>query len=408
MQENQLLEKCVNKLKRIKNKLFSKMKKFYRKFFYEGYPILMKLKLKDNTVIFESFLGRKYNDSPRAIYEYMVEAYPDLDYVWIVDNPKEFDIPGARLVKRLTPKYFFTVARGKYIINNSRMPIFFKKREQQVYVQTWHGTPLKRLVFDMENNLMPGTNQTKYLANFSREVNNWDYLVSPNQYSTEKFKTAFRFKKQFLEVGYPRNEYLHNHTTEDAKQLRAKYGISDDEVAILYTPTYRDNNNKGKGHYLQDINLDLELLNNTPGIKVLMRVHYLVSQNLHLEDYPNIIDVSKENDINELYIASDVLLNDYSSTMFDYLILDKPIILFPYDLDEYTNDIRGFYMNYSDLPAEQIKSTERLVEIALNLSSYNAIWNDQLKKFKSEMVLEQEGHASQLIVDQMFKHQATK
>lgn len=407
MQEKKLLEKCVNILKRIKHSLVQKIKKFYRKFFYESYPLLMKMKLKKKTVIFESFLGRKYNDSPRAIYEYMLATYPDYDYVWIVDNPNNFDIPGARLVKRLTPKYFFTVAQGKYIINNSRMPIFFKKRTDQVYVQTWHGTPLKRLVFDMENNLMPGTNQTKYLANFSREVNNWDYLVSPNHYSTEKFKTAFRFDHQFLEVGYPRNEYLHNHTVDDAKRLRQKYGIKDDEVAVLYTPTYRDNHNQGKGHYLQKINLDLEQLNNTPGIKVLMRVHYLVSQDLQLENYQNIIDVSNVNDINELYIASDVLLNDYSSTMFDYLILDKPIILFPYDLDEYTNDIRGFYMDYNRLPAEQIDTTARLIEIVQNLQSYQTNWAEQMAEFKAEMVLDQEEHASQLIVEQMFNHQVT-
>lgn len=407
MEEQKLTTRCINKMKRVKRKLVSKMRKFYRKFFYGSYPLMMKLKLKNETVIFESFLGRKSNDSPRAIYEYMLSAYPELDYVWIVDNPENFDIPGARLIKRLTPKYFFAVARSKYIINNSRMPIFFKKRDEQVYIQTWHGTPLKRLVFDMENNLMPGTNQEKYLANFSREVNNWDYLVSPNHYSTEKFKTAFRFEHKFLEVGYPRNEFLHNHTKAEAQQLRNKYGIKADEVAILYTPTYRDNHNEGKGRYLQEIKLDLDQLNNTPGIKVLMRVHYLVSQNLQLENYPNIIDVSDVNDINELYIASDVLLNDYSSTMFDYLILDKPIILFPYDLDEYTNDIRGFYMDYNLLPAEQISSTTRLIEIAQNLQSYQIIWAEQMSKFKSEMVLEQEGHASQLIVDEMFKHKAT-
>lgn len=384
------------------------IEKIFRKLLFEIYPLLRKLSINEQTIVFESYLGRKYNDSPRAIYEYMIEKYPDYDYVWIVDNPANFDIPGARLVKRLTPRYFFTVARSKYIVNNSRMPIFFKKREEQVYVQTWHGTPLKRLVYDMENNVMPGTNQEKYLENFSREVNNWDYLVSPNKYSTEKFKTAFRFEKQFLEVGYPRNEYLHNHTEKDVVQARAKYGIAEEDTVILYTPTYRDNNNKGKGSYLQDIKLDLEMLNNTPGIKVLMRVHYLVSQNLKLNDYENIIDVSKENDINELYVASDVLLNDYSSTMFDYLILNKPIVLFPYDLDEYTNDIRGFYMEYNHLPAEQISTTERLIEIAQNLQSYKAVWQEEMNQFRAEMVLEEEYHASKLIVDTMLGHETSK
>lgn len=383
----------------------SKIKKLYRKFFYWIYPQLMRLPIEEKTVVFESFIGRKYNDSPRALYEYMLKTYPDYDYVWIVNNPEEFEIPGARLVQRLTPSYFFTVAKAKYIVNNSRMPIFFKKREDQVYVQTWHGTPLKRLVYDMETNVMPGTNQEKYLANFSREVANWDYLVSPNHYSTEKFKTAFRFEQEFLEVGYPRNEFLYNHTPADVEALRKKYGIGSEDIAILYTPTYRDNNNKGKGKYLQDIELDLELLNNTPGIKVLMRVHYLVSENLSLDSYQNLIDVSDVNDINELYIASDVLLNDYSSTMFDYLILNKPIVLFPYDLEEYTNDIRGFYMEYNQLPAEQVRDTARLIEIAQNLSSYQAVWREEMEQFRNEMVLEEEFHASELIVNKMLNRE---
>lgn len=413
------IKRVINKLRRIFRGLKKKVKKKYnkqrkkikksfirnyRKFFYGIYPLLMKLPLQDNVIVFESFIGRKYNDSPRVMYEYMLENYPQYEYVWIVNNPDKFDIPGATLIKRLTPKYFITVARAKYLVNNSRMPIFYKKRDDQVYVQTWHGTPLKRLVYDMETNVMPGTNQEKYLQNFSREVSNWDYLVSPNQYSTEKFKTAFRFDNQFLELGYPRNEFLHTHSEEDRIKLREKYGIGEDEVAILYTPTYRDNNNKGKGKYLQDMMLDLEMLNNTPGIKVLLRVHYLVSKGINTKKFENIIDVSKENDINELYVASDVLLNDYSSTMFDYLILNKPIILFAYDLEEYTNEIRGFYMEYNQLPAEQIETTERLIEIAQNLQGYKAVWQEEMDKFRNEMVLDTERHASQLIVEKMLTH----
>lgn len=376
----------------------------YRKLFYGIYPLLKMLPLKSDTVVFESFIGRKFNDSPRAIYEYMVKKYPDMNYVWIVNDPSDFDIEGAKLIKRLTPKYFITVATAKYIVNNSRMPIFFKKRSNQVYVQTWHGTPLKKLVFDMETNVMPGTNQEKYLANFSREVANWDYLVSPNNYSTEKFKSAFKYNKEFLKVGYPRNEFLHNHTNDDVTAFRQKYRIGEDDIVILYTPTYRDNNNKGRGSYLQDMQLDLELLNQTPNIKVLLRVHYLVSEAIDTSKYDNIIDVSDVNDINELYIVSDVLLNDYSSTMFDYLILSKPIILFPYDLKEYIEEIRGFYMEYNELPAEQISNTERLIEIVQNLTGYKAIWKEEMDKVRQQMVLEDEFHASELIVDKMLNH----
>ncbi|WOO89670.1 CDP-glycerol glycerophosphotransferase family protein [Mollicutes bacterium LVI A0075] len=393
----------MQKIKRIINR-----RNLYRKFFYTIYPVLMKQKLNHDMVVFESFLGRNYNDSPRAMFEYMREVNPNMEYVWIVNKPGDYNIEGATVIQRLSPKYFITIAKAKYIVNNSRMPIFFKKRKDQVYVQQWHGTPLKRLVYDMETNVMPGTNKDKYLQNFSREVSNWDYLVSPNHYSTEKFKTAFRFENQFLEVGYPRNVFLHTHTADDVKAARDKYGIGDEDIVILYTPTYRDNHNEGKGKYLQEINLDLEMLNNTPGIKVLLRTHYLVQQNLNLEKYPNIINVNDEQDINILYIASDALLNDYSSTMFDYLILNKPIILFPYDLKSYVEEIRGFYMDYNKIPAEQIDSTERLIEIAQNLKSYQSIWKPEMDEFIKEMVLPTEVDANKLIVKQMLGHKPNR
>lgn len=377
------------------------MKKVLRILFKVFYPILLLLPIKQNTILFESFLGRKVNDSPRAIFEYLKKQYPDMEFIWAVNTPDELQIDGARMIKRMSLKYFVEVSRAKYIVNNSRMPIFFKKRNKQVYLQTWHGTPLKKLVYDMEKNVMPNTTKDKYLKSFSKEVENWDYLISPNKYSTECFKSAFRFKKTILEVGYPRNEALHHYTDLDRSQLREKYGFNSEDKVVLYTPTYRDNKNSGKGSYLQDIKLDLELLNKTDGIKVMLRLHYLIAQSIDFKQYDNIYDVSAVDDINELFVVSDVLLNDYSSTMFDYLILNKPIILFPYDLEQYENDIRGFYMEYNDLPAEQIKTTERLIEIVDNLDGYHSIWQEQLNEFREMMVLETEREATKTIVEQI-------
>lgn len=368
-----------------------------------SYPVLRRQKIDDQLIIFESFLGRSCNDSPKALYEYMKDKYPNMKYVWIVDKKSNLELDGVRTVNRISFEYFVLVAKAKYIVNNSRMPNFFEKRDEQVYLQTWHGTPLKKLVFDMENNVMPGTNKEKYLKNFSNEVKNWSYLVSPNNYSTKMFKSAFRYEGEILEYGYPRNERLHKVTESERQNLRTKFGISQEDRVILYTPTYRDNNNKGRGNYNQDIKLDLEILNKQSNLKVLMRTHYLISENMNLDQYDNIIDVSKEKDINDLFIISDVLLNDYSSTMFDYLVLDKPLILFPYDLEEYKNDIRGFYMDYADLPGERIDSTSRLIEIVSNLDEYSQTWETELKQFKNMMVLNEEADACKLIIDKLIE-----
>ncbi len=378
------------------------IKKVYRRIWFMLFRLFRFLPIWNDVVLFESFIGKNVNDSPKAIFDYMKKTGTNRKLVWVVDAPEKYEIDGAIVIRRLSPKYYIYIARAKYIVNNSRMPNFFVKRKEQVYVQTWHGTPLKKLVFDMETNVMPGTNKESYLKNFKNEVDNWDYLVSPNSYSTEKFKRAFKFEKEFLEVGYPRNEYLHTYTEEDRTNLRSKFGLGVDDIAILYTPTYRDSKNNGRASYYQELELDLEKLDATTNVKVFLRVHYLISEAIDVSKYKNIIDVSSYPSINDLFIASDALLNDYSSTMFDYLALDKPLILFPYDLSEYKNDIRGFYMEYSQLPGEVIDGTDRLIEIANNLRSYHAIWKEDLSEFKQQMVLDSEKEASKLIVKKMF------
>ncbi len=397
MEQSRIIDFIINIIDAIIMKF--KSKKLFKKIFFKLYSLLTKLPLDENLIVFESFIGRKYNDNPKVLFEHVKKDYPEYTCIWIVNDTNKYSIEGAIQVRRLSFRYFLYVSRAKYIINNSRMPHFFKKRKEQIFLQTWHGTPLKRLAHDMEKNVMPQTDKEKYLKNFSNDVKNWDILISPNTYATKRFKTAFKVNEQILEVGYPRNESLYEIDTNKIEKLKAKYNIKPDEKVVLYTPTYRDNNNEGTGVYKQEIALDLKMLSNIKNIKVLLRLHYLVSQDLNLNNYQNIIDVSDVNDINELYIISDALLNDYSSTMFDYLILEKPLILFPYDLEEYTNDIRGFYMDYNKLPGEIIESTERLIEIIENLELYSQIWKDDLIEFKEKMEYFDETNSSKEILN---------
>lgn len=381
--------------KKMINKGFGRIKMYI-------YPVLKLQKIDENLVIFESYLGRNYNDNPKALYEYMKTKYPLMDYVWVVDKYSGIEIDEVRTINRLSMEYFLLIARAKYIINNSRMPSFFKKRDEQIYLQTWHGTPLKKLVFDMEANVMPGTTQEKYLIDFSKEVKNWSYLLSPNTYSSRVFRSAFDYDGEILEFGYPRNERLHRVTEKERQHLRSKFQIAENEKVVLYTPTYRDDNSVGRGKYAQDMLLNLKLLDKEPNLKVLIKTHYLISENLNLESYSNIIDVSKIQDINDLFIISDVLLTDYSSTMFDYLKLEKPLILFPYDLDDYKNKIRGFYIDYDSLPAEQINDTQRLLDIMNNLESYLDYWSTGLTELKKSLALNGEVNSCEYIITKLI------
>src|SRR5699024_5149754 len=144
------------------------------------------LDIKDNLVVFESFQGKAYSDNPKYIYEYLLKNKSNYKFVWVMNEPSR--IPGnPRTVKRFSLKYYYYLARAKYIVSNVRMPNKYIKRNEQSYLQTWHGTPLKRLAGDMDNVHMPGTNAARYKKNFNHETNKWDYLIAPNQYSAEIF-----------------------------------------------------------------------------------------------------------------------------------------------------------------------------------------------------------------------------
>ncbi|WP_246857982.1 bifunctional glycosyltransferase/CDP-glycerol:glycerophosphate glycerophosphotransferase [Bacillus cytotoxicus] len=166
-------------------------KELYNSFF-------MNLPLKRNRVVFESFAGKSYSCNPRYIYEEMLKQKTKMEFVWMLNDTKK-DIPGkAKKVKRLSWRYYYYMATSKYWVTNARMPAFLEKRPETVYLQTWHGTPLKKLASDMKEVHMPGTTTEKYKRNFYNESRKWDYLVSPNKYSTEIFRRAFKFEKNIF------------------------------------------------------------------------------------------------------------------------------------------------------------------------------------------------------------------
>lgn len=143
----------------------------------------------DKLIVFETFGGKNYSDSPKYIYEYMLKNYPDYKYVWILKNPSKSEIPGNPLkIKKGSLEYYKAYSKAKVWVNNARLPLALNKKDNQKYIQTWHGTPLKRLANDMKVVRMPGTTTPQYKRNFHMETSRWDYLVSPNHYSSEIFE----------------------------------------------------------------------------------------------------------------------------------------------------------------------------------------------------------------------------
>lgn len=290
------------------------------------------------------------------------------------------------------------------------MPQFINKKHNQIYIQTWHGTPLKRLANDMKVVRMPSTTTARYKMNFHIETSRWDYLVSPNNYSTEVFQSAFWMdEERMLEIGYPRNDVLVNRAndSEFIEKIRVKLNIPKDKKVIMYAPTWRDDEFVKKGHYLFDLKINLKNLYESIGDKyvVLLRMHYLISNSLDLSGFEDFaIDASNYEDISELYLISDALITDYSSVMFDYGILKRPQFFFAYDIDKYDKDLRGFYLDYTnDLPGPIFTDAYDLADSLTDIELIKDSYQDKIDQFYDRFCNLEKGKASKYIGDMIHK-----
>ncbi|TFU61844.1 CDP-glycerol:glycerophosphate glycerophosphotransferase [Jeotgalicoccus nanhaiensis] len=364
------------------------------------------LDIKDNLVLFESFQGKAYSDSPKYIYEYMLKNKSNYKFVWVMNESSK--IPGnPETVKRFSLKYYY-LARAKYIVSNVRMPNKYIKREEQSYLQTWHGTPLKRLAGDMDNVHMPGTNAERYKKNFNHETNKWDYLIAPNQYSAEIFRRAFWFNNTMLPTGYPRNDILTNHNDEETiSRLKRINQIPTNKKVILYAPTWRDDEYFKVGKYKFNLKLDLHRLKEQFGDEyiILLRMHYLVASNIDLtglEDFA--YDVSKYSDVSELYLMSDILITDYSSVFFDYANLKRPILFFTYDIKKYQGQLRGFYIDMeTELPGPLLMNNDDVMNAIENIDEVTEKYKERYNEFYERFCSWDDGRSSEKVVDAVFE-----
>ncbi len=390
--------------------LYNVLKRIYVRIYQMLFWIMTKLPPNKKLAVFESFLGKQYSDNPRAIYEYMKEQDMDYTFYWSVDKRNEhlFEGRGLNTVRRLSLRWLMIMPRAKYWITNSRLPLWIPKPRHTTYIQTWHGTPLKKLAADMKEVHMPGTTTEKYKRNFTEEAAKWDYLVSPNEYSTEIFRRAFRFNKTVIESGYPRNDYLyHANNVETMRALKQKYHLPLDKKIVLYAPTWRDNQFHKKGRYKFDNPLDLSKMKENLDSEyiLLLRMHYLVAENLDLSAYKGFAyDFSMHEDIRELYLLADILVTDYSSVFFDYANLHRPIIFYVYDIDEYRDKLRGFYFDIEEqAPGPLVKTTEGVIEEINRAKEADITADKNYQDFYQRFCGLESGDAAKQVVDTVFE-----
>lgn len=256
-----------------------------------------KQKINDKRVVFESFSGDFYTDNPKYLYEYMYDNYrDDFEFVWVINN-KKTEIKGNPIkVKRFSLKYHKLMATSKYWVTNTRQAGRLSKRPQQVLISTWHGTPLKKLGYDMGNIYLnnPRTKETYF-----NDSSMWDYFISPNKFSSAILKRAFAYDGEMLETGYPRNDILYNADEDMINQIKENLNLPKDKKIILYAPTWRDDDAYDVAKVKFKIKLDLDKLEKyvSDEYMVLVRNHYLITDS-DVKDYKDFaIDVSKYEDI---------------------------------------------------------------------------------------------------------------
>ena len=328
-------------------------------------------------IVFESFSGKSYSCTPKAVYEHMLSdrKYDGYSFVWIFSNPEKHgqiaDNPRTAIVRYRSAECEKALNRAKYWVFNYRALDHWIPRKDQVYVQCWHGTPLKRLGYDIANSDNAMNSTAEIRDKYYKDAVRFRYLLSPCAFTTEAFATAWNLRAlgkedALVEVGYPRDDFLVTYSSEDVETIKKKLGLADTEKKIiLYAPTWRDNQHSASLGYTYETHVDFDKLREALGDEylILFRAHYLVANSFDFEKYRGFVhDVSGVDDINELYIVSDMLITDYSSVFFDYAILERPIIFYMYDLEEYRDEIRGFYLGLDELPGRIVTTEDALID----------------------------------------------
>ena len=369
--------------------------------------VFLKIPLRKERILFESFFGRNYSDSPKYIYEYIQQTYPGrYECVWALNKRDKLPY-GGKKVKRFSLRYYYYLATSKYFVFNVRQPKSFVKRKGMVFLETWHGTPLKRLVFDQVEVSGASPLYKKQVYDQSRS---WDYLIAPNQFSSDIFRSCFMYDKEMLHTGYPRNDILHLPERERSEKIAAikkELNIPQDKKVILYAPTWRDDEFYDKGQYRFTLQLDLKRMQEklSDEYVVVLRTHYFIVNVLDLDAYDGFVfNGSSYNDIAHLYLIADILITDYSSVFFDYANLRRPILFFMYDIEKYRDALRGFYIDVQkELPGPILQTSEEVIRSIENIQQISQDYQDKYNVFYDKYCGWEDGTSTKKVVEAVFR-----
>ncbi len=368
------------------------------------YPKAVRQPLRD-LAVFDSFNARACSDNPLAIYAELRRVRPELDCAW-VSEAGDFAVPdGGRVMLANSRAHFEALARARYVIFNDMLPRWFTNRDGQTCLQTWHGTPLKRIGLDVDRPQF--TSGIVYPDLLRADVANWDLLLSPNSFSTPIFRRAFGFQGEILESGYPRNDALHRPgQAERRAAILNRMGLPADKRIVLYVPTWRDDAAADRGRYRFELELDLEKAAAALSSDhvLLIRLHTQMRNGLPDRAADGFaINVTRYPDVTDLYLISDVLLTDYSSAMFDFAGTGRPMVFFTYDLDRYRDRLRGFYFDFeATAPGPLLATSAEVIAALQDIAAVELSYRTAYSRFAARYCSLDDGHAAERVVRRLL------
>ena len=352
-------------------------------------------KPKKNKYFCISLLGDSYGDNIKPLSDYIFANNPNAIIVWAFS--KQFS--GAKLcthqkVKLYSVAYYYHMLTSKYILSNARLnQRMMHKRKGQVYLQTWHGTALKRLGIDVKRK----RSRLEQLYNpsvFEFDVRNTDLMISGSRFMTNLYRDKFQYQGHIVETGTPRNDIFFHDNSIIKERVRNAFQLEEGKQLILYAPTYRSD-----GQYTY-YNIDLKRVKGTWERKtgrscdIMVRIHPKLQHDQHTFRQVfgrNVIDATAYPDMQELLYACDLFITDYSATMFDFMYTGRPVLLYTPDRAIYN---RGFYFNLEELPFMVIDSNDQ-IDI---LNSFDANdYQQRIEAFLERIGSVESGHATEQV-----------
>ncbi|MDF9813510.1 CDP-glycerol glycerophosphotransferase family protein [Streptomyces sp. SPB162] len=370
------------------------------------YPRSRARALRD-TVLYSSFEGRQYSDSPRAVHEELVRRDAALDHLWVVRDARVQLPPTARAVIHGSAAWHEALARTRHLVTNTHLPAWFERRNGQRVLQTWHGTPLKRIGHDLAGTLCA---DLPHLWPQPGRGHQWDVLISPNPYSTPLLRQALGYDGEVVETGLPRTDVLFADDRDKlAEEVRNRLGLPAGKRVVLYAPTQRDDRVYDDRHYRLDLALDLAAAESALAADhvLLVRAHPLVADRVPVNGGGFARDVSGYPDLAELLLVADVLVTDYSSVMTDFANTGRPMLFLTPDLDHYRDTVRGFYLDFEGrAPGPLLRGTDDLIGALRDLDSVTRESAERYARFHTAFCPLDDGLAASRVADLLLSDRA--